>query len=103
VWRFKEDRMVGEQGADPFRFVEKHSQRTAAELQIPPLRCAPVGMTKGRAALPFKFDAADDEQKFPPLPYPGFPVEVGGVVAPHPVKRGRKSGYAPAEMTMLFG
>jgi hypothetical protein len=30
-------------------------------------------------------------------------VEVGGVVAPHPVKRGRKSGYAPAEMTMLFG
>ena len=25
-------------------------------LQIPPLRFAPVGMTKGRVALPFRFD-----------------------------------------------
>jgi hypothetical protein len=28
---------------------------------------APVGMTKGRAALPFRFDNADDEQQVPPL------------------------------------
>jgi hypothetical protein len=39
--------------------VEKHSHEGSAELQIPPLRYAPVGMTKGRVALPFKFDAAD--------------------------------------------
>jgi hypothetical protein len=35
--------------------------------QIPPLRCASVGMTKGRVALPFRFDIADDEQQVPPL------------------------------------
>jgi hypothetical protein len=28
--------------------VEKHSQESAAEPQVPPLRCAPVGMTRGR-------------------------------------------------------
>jgi len=32
--------------------VEKHFQEKPAELQIPPLRYAPVGMTKGRASLP---------------------------------------------------
>jgi hypothetical protein len=53
------------------------------ELQIPPLRYAPVGMTKGRVALPFKLDAAEDEQQIPPLRYPGFPVGLGGVVAIH--------------------
>jgi hypothetical protein len=47
--------------------VEKHFQERSAELQIPPLRYAPVGMTKGRAALPFRFDNADDEQQVPPL------------------------------------
>jgi hypothetical protein len=30
---------------------EKHFQERSAELQIPPLRFASVGMTKGRAAL----------------------------------------------------
>jgi hypothetical protein len=49
-----------------------------------------------------------------PLRYPGFPVDIGGVVELHaaflsesrarsyPVQRGRKSGYAPVEMTILF-
>jgi hypothetical protein len=36
-------------------------------------------MTKGKAALPFRFDAADDEQQVPPL------------------------RYAPVGMTLLFG
>ena len=49
------------------------------EQQVPPLRCAPVGMTKGRAALPSGFDAADDEQQVPPL------------------------RFAPVGMTLLFG
>jgi hypothetical protein len=74
----------------------KHFQEGSAELQIPPLRYAPVGMTKGRgsfpycvslwmgqtadpsaslgmtkgrATLPFRFDATDDEQQVPPLRY----------------------------------
>jgi hypothetical protein len=34
--------------------VEKHFQQRSAELQIPPLRYAPVGMTKGRAAPPIE-------------------------------------------------
>jgi hypothetical protein len=32
--------------------VEKHFQERAAEPQVPPLRCAPVGMTRGSAVLP---------------------------------------------------
>src|SRR6202161_2594883 len=73
-------------------------------------------MTKGRTTLPSRFDAADDEQQIPPLRSPGFPVELGGVGALHapfpyrkahtrtcPVQRGRKSGYAPVGMTILFG
>ena len=55
----------------------------SAELQIPPLRYASVGMTKGRVALPFRFDTADDEEQVPPLGYPKFPVELGGVGALH--------------------
>jgi hypothetical protein len=51
----------------PLHSVEKHFQEESVELQIPPLRCAPVGMTKGRIALPFRLDAADDEQQIPPL------------------------------------
>jgi hypothetical protein len=51
-------------------------------LQIPPLRYASVGMTKGRVALPFRFDTAEDEQQVPPLRLPGFPVELEGIVAP---------------------
>ena len=42
-----------------------------------------LGMTKGRAALPLGFDAAEDEQQVPPLRSPGFPVELGGVDALH--------------------
>src|SRR5580704_1293863 len=71
-------------------------------------------MTKGRAALPFRFDAAEDEQQVPPLRSPGFPVELGGadaLQAPFPYRKahtwlrpvqcGRKSGYAPVGMTLL--
>jgi hypothetical protein len=43
--------------------VEKHFHKRSAELQIPPLRYASVGMTKGRATLPFRFDHAEDEQQ----------------------------------------
>jgi hypothetical protein len=43
----------------PWAPVEKHSHERSAELQIPPLRYASVGMTKGRVALPLKFDDAD--------------------------------------------
>jgi hypothetical protein len=37
---------------------EKHFQDGSAELQIPPLRFAPVGMTKGTATFPFTVTAA---------------------------------------------
>jgi hypothetical protein len=37
------------------------------EQQVPPLRYAPVGMTKGTLVLPFRFDAEEDEQQVPPL------------------------------------
>jgi hypothetical protein len=47
----------------------KHFQERSVELQIPPLRYASVGMTKGRVALPFRSDAEDDEQQVPPLRY----------------------------------
>jgi hypothetical protein len=47
--------------------------------QVPPLRYAPVGMTKGRTVLPFGFVTADGEQQVPPL------------------------RYAPVGMTLLFG
>ncbi len=39
--------------------VETQFQEGVVELQIPPLRYASVGMTKGRDALPLGFDAAD--------------------------------------------
>jgi hypothetical protein len=42
------------------RSGEKHSQERDAGPQISPLRCAPVEMTKGRAALPLSVVA---EQK----------------------------------------
>jgi hypothetical protein len=58
---------------------KKHFQEGSAELQIPPLRYASVGMTKGRATLPFRFDDAEDEQQVPPL------------------------RCAPVGMTLLFG
>jgi hypothetical protein len=38
-------------GKSGYAPVEKHIQETSAELQIPPLRFASVGMTKGMAAL----------------------------------------------------
>jgi hypothetical protein len=49
------------------RFWTGDSGTPTGALQIPPLRYAPVGMTKGRAAPPFRFDTADEEQQVPPL------------------------------------
>jgi hypothetical protein len=68
---------------------DKHFQERSAELQIPPLRYAPVGMTKERVALPFKLDAAEDEQQVPisaslragsPLRYPDKRARYGAPV-----------------------
>jgi hypothetical protein len=56
---------------------EKHFQDGSAELQIPPLRYASVGMTKGRVALPFRLDAVDDEQQVPPLRFAPVPRQAG--------------------------
>jgi hypothetical protein len=69
--------------------------------------------------VPYKNRARESRKEKPqisPLRSPGFPVKVGGVVEHHapflkrkahtrpcPVQRGRKSGYAPVEMTILFG
>jgi hypothetical protein len=53
------------------------------EPQIPPLRFAPVGMTKFRVALSVRVAIGMGEPQIPPLRYPGFPVELGGVVALH--------------------
>jgi hypothetical protein len=47
----------------------KNSRSPRGALQIPPLRFASVGMTKGRVTLPFRFDIADEEQQVPPLRY----------------------------------
>jgi hypothetical protein len=58
---------TGKETADLYAPVEKHFQERSAELQSPPLRYAPVGMTKERVALPSKLDAAEDEQQVPPL------------------------------------
>jgi len=38
----------------------------------------------------------------PPLRYPGFPVELGGVGELHAAFRSRKSGCAPVGMTILW-
>jgi hypothetical protein len=77
---------------------------------------ASLGMTKGRASPPFRFDGTDDKQQVPPLRSPGFPVELNGAGALHapfpyrkahtrscPTQRGRKSGYASVGMTRLLG
>src|SRR5580700_9182547 len=54
---------------------------------------APVGMTKGRIARPFRFDDGEDEQQVPPLRYPGFPV--GLVALSHFMRPSlRKGAYA---------
>ena len=45
-------------------FKPKNSGRPTGAPQIPPLRFAPVGMTKGRVPLPFRFDAVDDDRRF---------------------------------------
>src|ERR1700728_173069 len=58
----------------------------------------------------------EEKPQVPPLRYPGFPVEVGGVGELHAafltesrtrgrrrVPRIRKSGYSPVRMTILFG
>ena len=72
-------------------------------------------MTKGRVAISLRFARWDGEEQVPPLRSPGFPVELGGVDALHApfpyrkahtwsctVQRGRKFGYAPVGMTLLF-
>jgi len=41
-------------GKASLHLVKKHFHERSAELQIPPLRFAPVGMTKGRVVLPGK-------------------------------------------------
>ena len=40
-------------------FETENSGEPRGAPQIPPLRFAPVGMTKGRVALPFRFDGAE--------------------------------------------
>jgi hypothetical protein len=47
--------------------VQKHFQEKPAELQIPPLRYAPVGMTKGRFALPAESGLWLKKPQIPPL------------------------------------
>src|SRR5580698_1961008 len=47
--------------------VEELFQDKSAEPQIPPLRYAPVGMTKGRVMLSLSFAMWDGEQQVPPL------------------------------------
>jgi hypothetical protein len=42
--------------------VEKHFQERAAEPQVPPLRCAPVGMTRERAVTHLKGDDWDGKR-----------------------------------------
>jgi hypothetical protein len=47
--------------------AEKHFQDGSVELQIPPLRYAPVWMIKGGVTPPFKSAMAEDKQQVPPL------------------------------------
>jgi hypothetical protein len=66
------------------RFERENSGGTRGALQIPPLRFAPVGMTKGRGALSLKVDAADDEQQVPPLRFAsvGMTILLGQSMTP---------------------
>jgi hypothetical protein len=66
----------------PFPYRKAHT-RPCPALRGRKSGYASVGMTKGRAALPLGFDAAEDEQQVPPLRSPGFPVELGGVDVLH--------------------
>jgi len=47
-------------------------------LQIPPLRYAPVGMTRGEGWLRLEWLRDGEKPQVPPLRYPGFPVETRG-------------------------
>jgi hypothetical protein len=60
--------------------VEELFQDKFAELQIPPLRYASVGMTKGRVVLSLSFAMWDGEQQVPPLRFApvGMTKEEGG-------------------------
>jgi hypothetical protein len=113
--------------------------RKSIHTEISPLRFASVEMTKGRATLPERevagqkaffitlsgtqaheysvekhFQERFAELQIPPLRYPGFPVEIGGVGALHApflrrkahtlhclVMGGRKSGFALVGMTKV--
>ena len=57
--------------------LEGEFGRRRGALQIPPLRFAPVGMTKGRVALPFRVDRGDGEQQVPPLRFAPVPRQAG--------------------------
>jgi hypothetical protein len=50
-------------------FGGKNSGEPTGALQIPPLRYAPVGMTKVGVVHPFGSDMEDGEQQVPPLRY----------------------------------
>jgi hypothetical protein len=51
------------------RSVEKHVRFGSAELQISPLRFAPVEMTKGRGAVDRNFRYVNRELQIPRLRY----------------------------------
>ena len=67
------------------RSVEKHFQEGAVEPQVPPLRCAPVGMTRGR-------DGGSRERE-------PFFISLGGPQAHDPSGRDHKEdgGYDPEQ------
>jgi hypothetical protein len=55
------------EGFSYWGLIRKIREVQRGALQIPPLRFAPVGMIKGRVALPSRFDATEDEEQVPPL------------------------------------
>ena len=52
--------------------------RDGEKPQVPPLRYAPVGMTRGEGWLRLEWLRDGEKPQVPPLRYPGFPVELGG-------------------------
>ena len=77
------------------RSVEKHLHERSAELQIPPLRCAPVGMTKGRGALPLRVAAGKKKLQIPPLRCAPVGMTKGRGTLPLRVVAGKKKLQIP--------